>query len=67
MRPVAIATGIEAGDETEVTDGLAEGQQVVASGQFLIDSEANLKAILPKLQGPPGANPGQAGPQGDAS
>ena len=31
--------------------GLAEGQKVVASGQFLIDSEASLKGVLARLEG----------------
>ena len=39
-----IAIGAEIGDEIEVTQGLAEGEQVVASGQFLIDSEASLRS-----------------------
>ncbi|MDN7176728.1 efflux RND transporter periplasmic adaptor subunit [Caballeronia sp. SEWSISQ10-4 2] len=51
LQPVAITVGNDAGDDTEVTSGLTEGQQVVASGQFLIDSEASLKSVLPKLEG----------------
>lgn len=42
FEPVAIALGPEIGQLTVVTDGLAEGQMVVASGQFLLDSEASL-------------------------
>ena len=49
FRPVAVRTGIEAGERIEVLDGLAEGQQVVASGQFLIDSEASLRGALDRL------------------
>ena len=30
---------------TEITAGLAEGERVVASGQFLIDSEASLSGV----------------------
>lgn len=48
MHPVVVSTGREIGAETEIVSGLREGQRVVASGQFLIDSEANLKSILPK-------------------
>ena len=33
----------------EVTDGLAPGEQVVVSSQFLIDSESNLKAAISQL------------------
>jgi Cu(I)/Ag(I) efflux system membrane fusion protein len=51
LQPVQIEVGNDSGDSTEVTSGLTEGQQVAASGQFLIDSEASLKSVLPKLQG----------------
>jgi Cu(I)/Ag(I) efflux system membrane fusion protein len=44
-----IKTGIEAGDRIEITDGLKEGETVVVSGQFLIDSESSLKASLSRL------------------
>jgi Cu(I)/Ag(I) efflux system membrane fusion protein len=44
--PREVAIGAELGDELEVVEGLAEGAQVVASGQFLIDSEARLRSVL---------------------
>lgn len=44
-RPVEIRTGRETGDKTEVLSGLEAGQQVVASGQFLLDSEASLRGL----------------------
>lgn len=49
IRPVVVSVGQEFGDDSDITSGLTEGQQVVASGQFLIDSEASLKSVLPKL------------------
>jgi membrane fusion protein, copper/silver efflux system len=49
MRPVEVKIGRDAGGNTVIASGLSEGQQVVASGQFLIDSEASLKAVLPRL------------------
>ena len=49
FRPVAVKIGAEAGDRSEVLEGLTEGQQVVASGQFLIDSEASLRSALDRL------------------
>ncbi|WP_027815343.1 efflux RND transporter periplasmic adaptor subunit [Paraburkholderia bannensis] len=49
MRPVEVAIGRDAGSNTVIVSGLTEGQQVVASGQFLIDSEASLKSVLPRL------------------
>lgn len=47
--PADIVTGTEADGRTEVLKGLAEGQKVVASGQFLIDSEASLRGTLQRL------------------
>ena len=49
--PVEIVTGTEADGRTEVLKGLEEGQKVVASGQFLIDSEASLRGTLQRLGG----------------
>ena len=43
--PAEVTTGREAGDRTEVLAGLSEGEKVVASGQFLIDSEASLSGV----------------------
>ena len=44
-RPVEVQVGAENQDQTVIVSGLQEGQQVVASGQFLLDSEASLKGI----------------------
>ncbi|MCJ1886640.1 efflux RND transporter periplasmic adaptor subunit [Pseudomonas sp. LA21] len=45
FRPVEVRLGQESGGLVAVLQGLQEGQRVVASGQFLIDSEASLKGI----------------------
>jgi Cu(I)/Ag(I) efflux system membrane fusion protein len=47
--PMEVTVGDEAGGKIEIRDGLQAGQQVVASGQFLIDSEANLRGALERL------------------
>lgn len=44
-RPAEVRTGREAGGQAEILAGLAEGEKVVASGQFLLDSEASLTGI----------------------
>ncbi|MBE9548063.1 MAG: efflux RND transporter periplasmic adaptor subunit [Proteobacteria bacterium] len=44
-----ITTGIESGDWIQVLAGVQEGEEVVVSGQFLIDSEASLKASTQRL------------------
>ena len=47
--PVWVKPGIESGDYIEVLSGLKEGQKVVVSGQFLIDSESSLKADFQRM------------------
>ena len=56
-RPVEVELGPEIGERIVVHKGLEAGQQVVASGQFLIDSEANLRGITARADAPgaPGA------------
>lgn len=48
-RPVEITTGQERNSSTEILSGLNEGEEVVVSGQFLIDSEASLSGVLARL------------------
>ncbi|WP_448694263.1 efflux RND transporter periplasmic adaptor subunit [Pseudomonas rhizophila] len=45
-RPVAVQLGQESDGKTAIVKGLEEGQKVVTSGQFLLDSEASLKGIV---------------------
>ena len=54
--PVDVQTGLEAGGETEIRKGLEAGQTVVLSGQFLIDSEASLKATTERMAAAPNAS-----------
>jgi Cu(I)/Ag(I) efflux system membrane fusion protein len=49
--PTETQVGVEVGGKTVIIEGLTEGQRVVASGQFLIDSEANLQGALARLTG----------------
>lgn len=48
-RPVEVTTGQERDSYTEILSGLAQGEEVVVSGQFLIDSEASLSGVLARL------------------
>lgn len=50
FRPAEVVTGRQEKGYTEIIDGLAAGEQVVASGQFLIDSEASLSGALTRLR-----------------
>lgn len=49
-RPVV--TGLESGEWIEIQSGVRAGETVVTSAQFLIDSEAGLKASLNRMQAP---------------
>jgi Cu(I)/Ag(I) efflux system membrane fusion protein len=53
--PTEVVLGRQQGNLIEIRDGLGEGQSVVASGQFLIDSEANLSGMLARLNASAGA------------
>jgi Cu(I)/Ag(I) efflux system membrane fusion protein len=57
FQPVEVKLGQEAEGKIVVLDGLREGQSVVASGQFLIDSEASLKGVLARLSEGGGVSP----------
>ncbi len=50
-RPVQ--TGVSDGQRTEILEGLERGERVVVSGQFMLDSEANLREGLSKLESAP--------------
>ena len=59
FRTVNVRTGLEAGGKTAVLEGLRAGEKVVTSGQFLIDSEASLKATAERLGDAPPADASQ--------
>ncbi len=52
FRPALVRVGAEHGGRSEILEGLVAGQNVVASGQFLIDSEASLRGAFENLAGP---------------
>ncbi len=47
--PVDVEIGLDSHGQTEIRKGLQAGQKVVVSGQFLVDSEANLKAATTRM------------------
>ena len=51
FRPVEAIVGRTQNGLVEIKSGLKEGQKVVTSGQFLIDSEASLRSALPQMAG----------------
>jgi multidrug efflux pump subunit AcrA (membrane-fusion protein) len=56
FEPREVKLGAAANDYVEVLEGLHEGEKLVISSQFLIDSESNLKAAIQQLQAAPMAD-----------
>ncbi|CAI1548777.1 Cation efflux system protein CusB precursor [Serratia fonticola] len=52
--PVDVVAGLAQDGWVEIKQGLQAGQQVVTSGQFLIDSEASMRSALPQMAGQEG-------------
>jgi membrane fusion protein, copper/silver efflux system len=52
FQPVDVAIGMQRGGEVEILSGLEAGDEVVVSGQFLIDSESNLQASFMRMGEP---------------
>jgi len=50
FQPVDVVPGEESGDWIEILQGIKEGDMVVVSGQFLIDSEASVRASFSRMQ-----------------
>ncbi len=71
FEPRMVWTGMPDGDRVQILRGVAEGDTVVSSASFLIDSESRLKAAIagmgaqPRAAGVPGAA-GTAHPGGGA-
>jgi Cu(I)/Ag(I) efflux system membrane fusion protein len=55
FQPAEVQLGAESDDRTEILSGLSEGEKVVASGQFLIDSEASLAGVQARTAVPASA------------
>ena len=51
--PVEVRTGRETSEWIEILEGIEVGDEVVASGQFLIDSEASLSGVIERLDRSP--------------
>jgi RND family efflux transporter MFP subunit len=66
FEPRTVAIGPQAENDTyQVLSGLAEGDRIVTSGQFLLDSESQLREAIQKMSGPKTATTGvpNKGPQ----
>ena len=49
FQPVDVVVGIQRNGKTEILSGLEEGDEIVTSGQFLIDSESSLQASFLRM------------------
>lgn len=65
FRPATVKIGDDREGQTEILSGLVEGENIVISGQFLIDSEANLRGAMARMAGdPPAGRMRQLGVEG---
>ncbi|HSM37601.1 MAG TPA: efflux RND transporter periplasmic adaptor subunit [Longimicrobiales bacterium] len=67
LSPREITTGLIAGGDIEVLAGLAEGEVVVSSANFLIDAEANMGSSMATMNGTGGSAPSGEGSSGAAN
>lgn len=51
FEPRAVKTGMQSEGLTEIISGVSDGEKVVVSAQFLIDSESKLKEAVGKMAG----------------
>jgi Cu(I)/Ag(I) efflux system membrane fusion protein len=49
FRPVDVVAGMQQEGEVEILSGLEEGDEIVVSGEFLIDSESSLQASFVRM------------------
>lgn len=57
FQPVEVVAGEEFGDLIEIKSGVKEGEKIVVSGQFLIDSEASVRESLKRMDTEPKPDP----------
>ena len=50
FEPREVTVGKRVGGQVEITEGLSEGEQIVVSGNFLVDSESKLQMVASGMQ-----------------
>jgi Cu(I)/Ag(I) efflux system membrane fusion protein len=50
FQPVDVVSGMRSENQVEILSGLKQGESIVSSGQFMIDSEANLQASFNRFR-----------------
>jgi Cu(I)/Ag(I) efflux system membrane fusion protein len=58
FQPVDVEIGVESNGRTEIKSGLDSGDKIVVSGQFLLDSEASLRATSTRMETMPAPSTG---------
>jgi Cu(I)/Ag(I) efflux system membrane fusion protein len=67
FEPRTVKLGLRGQDYTEITEGIAAGEDVVVSANFLIDAESNLRAALSSFTADETTKPEQTHDQLDHS
>jgi RND family efflux transporter MFP subunit len=67
FEPRQVKTGEREGDRIQILSGLSGGERVVTSGNFLIDSESQMKAAASGMAGMPGMTNQPAKPEPPAN
>jgi hypothetical protein len=62
FEPRTVKVGARATDKVEILSGVSEGETVVTTGNFLVDSESRLRAAI---EGQPSAAPAPSGADGE--
>jgi Cu(I)/Ag(I) efflux system membrane fusion protein len=57
FEPRRVETGFHLGDRVEIVKGLSEGDRIVVSGTFMVDSESQMKAAAEGVFGEPARDP----------
>jgi Cu(I)/Ag(I) efflux system membrane fusion protein len=60
FEPREVQTGRRLGERVEILKGLADGERIVTSGTFFLDSESRMKLAMERMQSQ-GGNGGHAG------
>lgn len=50
-QPIEVKIGMKSDGQVEILEGVKEGDDILVSGQFMIDSESNLQASFRRLSG----------------
>jgi Cu(I)/Ag(I) efflux system membrane fusion protein len=57
FEPRRVETGRRFGDRIEITNGLTDGERIIVSGTFLVDSESRMKAAAAGIYGDSAKDP----------